>query len=155
MPFIEISAGIKIGSLEVEGRFEDAIRFQTAAGDEVTFVETERGTQLRLEEAIISRAPDGSKVVRVRYIDLDADQVNALGRFCAKQFMSASAGELLARIEGSSKMAIFELEAWNDRARIDEEHPPYDRICNRLREVESALFELRKGLSDPEKRHGQ
>lgn len=149
MPFIKLYDDVAIGEIEVDGRWEGALRCYTFPSD-LTFVETEGGSELRTEELV----PGHLNVSRVRTWQLSADQVNALGIFCSSQFMAASPGELLARIECSTKIAIGELEVWNDRARIDEEHPPYDRIVARLREVESALVELRKGLSDKDKHIG-
>jgi hypothetical protein len=40
----------------------------------------------------------------------------------------------------------IELEAWDDRARIDEEHPPYDELVRALTALHGKCRELREVL---------
>lgn len=134
MPFLEIASGLSIGSIDNEKALR--LRCRPDPSLVLTFVETEEGSELRIEDARRD----------LLALELDATQLRALGLFCVRQFMAAEPGELLARIQCSADMAIAELEAWNERARSDEEHPPYDRIVARLREIEGAREELLKAL---------
>jgi len=75
---------------------------------------------------------------------ISATELAGLVRHLAGWFTDDPA-ETIRQIETSATYVKNELEAWNDRARIDEEHPPYDKLtraldtllteCKRLREV--------------------
>jgi len=51
------------------------------------------------------------------------------------------------QIETCATYVKVELEAWNDRARIDEEHPPYDELVRALVALHGKCRDLREALS--------
>lgn len=81
-----------------------------------------------------------------KQIPLTADQVAELGRFCVEQFCELR--PRLKDIENAAAYVRSALEDWNERARADEEHPPYDQLVARLDEIQAALRAL-----EPVRRH--
>jgi hypothetical protein len=77
---------------------------------------------------------------------LEADHLHALGAWLVGLFMFGTPKNLLAEIRDAATFAIEHLEAWDERAKADEEHPPYVEINNRLRRIEYLLDQLNKGL---------
>ncbi len=60
----------------------------------------------------------------------------------------------IRQIEDLSNYVRSELEAWNDRARADEEHPPYDELTRALDGLLGRCRDLREVLgrfADPPK----
>lgn len=60
----------------------------------------------------------------------------------------------IRRIEDCANYVNTELETWNARARIDEEHPPYDELVRALDDVLGRCRQLREVLgrfADPPK----
>jgi hypothetical protein len=55
--------------------------------------------------------------------------------------------DTIRQIETCATYVRVELEAWNDRARIDEEHPPYDELVRALAALHGKCRELREVLS--------
>lgn len=80
---------------------------------------------------------------------LEADHAHTLGEFLVAGFMSERPSVYLKEIREDVAFALHHLEAWNQRARDDEEHPPYDDITNRLRRIEQSLEQLHRGLRLP------
>jgi hypothetical protein len=74
---------------------------------------------------------------------LSATELAGLSRHLACWFIDDPAATM-RQIEGMAAHVKTELDAWDDRARIDEEHPPYAKLvrvlddligmCRRLRE---------------------
>ncbi len=74
---------------------------------------------------------------------LSATELAGLARHLAEWFADDPA-DAVRQIENCATYVKIELEAWDQRARIDEEHPPYDELaraldallakCRRLRE---------------------
>jgi hypothetical protein len=109
--------------------------------------------RVRLEEedkdgaAILIREPSGatglSGLSAVEVARISSTELAGLVRHLAGWFADDPT-EAIGEIEASVKRVRDDLEAWNDRARIDEEHPPYDDLtraldgaiarCRRLRE---------------------
>lgn len=54
--------------------------------------------------------------------------------------------DMIHQIETCATYVHTELEAWNARARIDEEHPPYDKLTNALDELAGKCRDLRESL---------
>src|SRR6187551_372704 len=74
---------------------------------------------------------------------LSATELVGLTRHLAGWFAEDPTGAL-GQIETHAKHVKTELEAWNDRARIDEDHPPYDDLTRSL----SALLGICRGLRE-------
>lgn len=53
----------------------------------------------------------------------------------------------IRQIENCANYVRTELEAWNDRARIDEEHPPYDELVRALDGLLGRCRDLREVMS--------
>lgn len=123
--------------VRIADRDEDAISLPLN-GVVLRFVETEDGSLVRMLPFETEEDPG------TREFELDAEQTAALGRFCLEMFCDPY--ENLQAIEESYKFALDKLEDWNIRARADEEHPPYDDICNRLRMIGRALGALQRVL---------
>ena len=139
MPFLRQTDTIAIGS--VGG--ENALRLSfPGAPYHLTFIEAEEGCQLQASMMADLYA------VSTTVFNLEADQLNALGRFCVRQFMGEAPQEYLQRIKEATEFTLAQLEAWNDRAKADEEHPPYVDITNRLRQIEHSLEQLGRGLHE-------
>ena len=89
---------------------------------------------------------------------ISATELAGLVRHLAGWFTDDPA-EAIRQIETSATYVKNELEACNDRARIDEEHPPYDKLtrvldvllteCKRLREVGLLADRPKKTLPRP------
>jgi hypothetical protein len=62
---------------------------------------------------------------------LSANELAGLARHLAGWFAD-DPSEALGSIETAAKRVLNELEGWNDRARADEEHPPYDDLTRIL-----------------------
>jgi hypothetical protein len=113
---------------------ERAIVLCTDAATEVLrVVETEDGANLFVNGGTLR-------------LHLEAEHLHALGAWCVWLFMSERPSVLLTEIRGAAMFAIEHLEAWDARAKADEEHPPYVEINNRLRRIEYLLDQLNKGL---------
>lgn len=54
--------------------------------------------------------------------------------------------DMINQIETCATYVHTELEAWNARARIDEEHPPYDKLTNALDVLAGKCRDLREAL---------
>jgi len=54
--------------------------------------------------------------------------------------------DTIQQIETCATYVQTELEAWNARARIDEEHPPYDKLTNALDTLIGKCRDLREAL---------
>jgi hypothetical protein len=102
--------------------------------------------RLRLEE----EDKDGA-VVTIR------DHVGASGAWLSSAELAGLTRELagwfaedpsdaLGEIEAAAKRVRSELEAWNDRARLDEEHPPYDDLTRALDVVLARCKSLREDI---------
>lgn len=52
----------------------------------------------------------------------------------------------LRYIESRAKFVRAELDKWNDRARIDEEHPPYDELTRALGDLLDRCRDLREDI---------
>jgi hypothetical protein len=114
--------------------------------------------RLRLEED-----KDGASAI-VQETDgptwLSATELAGLARHLASWFTD-DPSEAIHQIETSATFVKIELDGWNVRARIDEEHPPYDELtraldallakCRHLREV-GLLAEHPKKSARPEDR---
>ena len=91
---------------------------------------------------------------------LSATELAGLARHLAGWFTD-DPSEAIRQIETCATFVKIELDGWNDRARIDEEHPPYDDLtraldallatCRHLREV-GLLAEHPKKSARPEDR---
>jgi hypothetical protein len=103
-----------------------------AATELLRIVETEDGANLTIP---------GHAVVH-----LEAEHLHSLGEWLVGLFMAERPSVLLAEIRGAAMFALEHLEAWDERAKADEEHPPYVEINNRLRRIEYLLDQLNKGL---------
>ena len=53
----------------------------------------------------------------------------------------------IRQIETCANYVKIELEAWNDRARIDEEHPPYDELTRALTALTDRCRDLREAMN--------
>ena len=87
--------------------------------------------RLRLEED-----KDGALAVIQGHVGpsgawMSATELAGLVRHLGAWF-AADPSEAIREIEAHAKRVKTELEAWNDRARIDEEHPPYDALTQSL-----------------------
>ncbi len=79
---------------------------------------------------------------------LDADMMKAIAIHATGGFCAYTPLENLRRIALATLHTIQKLDAWNDRAREDEEHPPYGEIVAELRLSLHNLLDLGKGLLD-------
>lgn len=120
--------------------------------------------RLRLEES----EKDGATVLSRTVVSEDQIEVygptwlsstELAGLSCQLiDWFSGDLVEKICEIEGQAKDVKRKLEAWNDRARVDEEHPPYDDLtrslevilarCSELREV-PALADGKRGPDEP------
>lgn len=74
---------------------------------------------------------------------LSATELAGLSRHLVDWF-SDDLADKICEIEERAKRVRGELEAWNDRARIDEEHPPYDDLTRSLDAILARCSELRE-----------
>jgi len=74
---------------------------------------------------------------------LSATELVGLMRHLAGWF-AEDPSEAIREIEARASHVRTALEAWNDRARIDEEHPPYDELTRSLDEVIGTCRRLRE-----------
>ncbi len=74
---------------------------------------------------------------------LSAAELAGLTRHLAGWFIDDPA-ETMQRIEAIAKHVAAELEAWDARARSDEEHPPYAKLVAALDELTSTCRRLRE-----------
>ncbi len=74
---------------------------------------------------------------------LSANELAALSQHLVGWF-SDDLADKLGEIEAHAKRVRGKLEAWNDRARIDEEHPPYDDLTRSLDALLARCRELRE-----------
>lgn len=99
--------------------------------------------QLRLEEddkgaaVIVQGQPTGCW--------LSATELTGLVRNLAGWF-SEDPTDGIRFIETRAKLVKTELDKWNDRARIDEEHPPYDELTRALGDLLARCRDLREDL---------
>ena len=123
-----------------------------AAGwnEEHTFRWIEAG-RLRLEE------DDNGSTVKVfterrgpqdhvRSSWLSAAELAGLARELAGWF-AEDPTDTIRQIETCATYVQTELEAWNERARIDEEHPPYDELTRALTDLLGRCRSLRESMS--------
>lgn len=124
----------------LDGQPEDAITFCNSVNiDILRLIETPDGVRVRVGPLATEHDPG------IAEFDLNAEQARALGRFCVQLFCGEPR-EHLVLIKEAAARAIGKLEDWNERARADEEHPPYDDICATLRNINHAIDELEKAL---------
>jgi hypothetical protein len=76
---------------------------------------------------------------------LSATELAGLARNLAAWFAEDPTATI-RQIENSANYVKIELEAWNDRARIDEEHPPYDELTRALDGLLGRCRDLREVL---------
>jgi hypothetical protein len=99
--------------------------------------------RLRLEE------DDKGAVVSVRDLPkgcwLSATELSGLVRHLAGWF-AEDPTDSLRFIEARAKFVRAELDKWNDRARIDEEHPPYDDLTRALGDLLARCRDLREDI---------
>jgi len=76
---------------------------------------------------------------------LSATELAGLVRQLAAWF-SDDPTATIRQIETCATFVKVELEAWNDRARIDEEHPPYDDLTRSLGALLGKCRDLREAL---------
>ena len=74
---------------------------------------------------------------------LSATELAGLTRHLACWFMDDPV-ETIQQIESTIERVKAELDAWDDRARIDEEHPPYAKIVQALDAVIATCKRLRE-----------
>jgi hypothetical protein len=78
-------------------------------------------------------------------VQLSSAELAGLVRHLAGWF-AEDPSESLDEIEAVAKRVRAELEVWNDRARIDEEHPPYDDLTRMLDGLVRRCHGLREDL---------
>lgn len=76
---------------------------------------------------------------------LSAAELAGLARHLAGWFADDPT-DTIRQIEGYAKRVKAELEAWNDRARTDEEHPPYDDLTRVLGNLLACCRSLREDI---------
>lgn len=76
---------------------------------------------------------------------LSATELAGLTRHLAGWF-AEDPSEALAEIEAAAKHVRDALEEWNERARIDEEHPPYDDLTRVLEDLVARCRGLREDV---------
>ena len=76
---------------------------------------------------------------------LSATELAALTRHLAGWF-AEDPTDSIRYIEARAKFVKTELDKWNDRARIDEEHPPYDDLTRALGDLLARCRELREDI---------
>ena len=76
---------------------------------------------------------------------LSATELSGLVRHLAGWF-AEDPTDSLRFIEARAKLVKTELDKWNDRARIDEEHPPYDELTKALDNLLSRCRALREDI---------
>ena len=85
---------------------------------------------------------------------LSATELVGLTRHLAAWFADDPT-DTIRQIETCATYVQIELEAWNDRARADEEHPPYDELTRTLGKVLCKCRDLREVIgrfADKEKK---
>jgi hypothetical protein len=100
-----------------------------------------------------SENPDGAMVEVFGPTWLSATQLAGLSRHLIDWF-SGDLAEKICEIEDQTKAVKKKLDEWNDRARADEEHPPYDDLTRVLDGVLARCRELREvpAIADGKKR---
>ena len=76
---------------------------------------------------------------------LSATELLGLVRHLAGWF-SEDPTDGIRYIESRAKFVKAELDRWNDRARIDEEHPPYDELTRALVDLLDRCRDLREDI---------
>jgi hypothetical protein len=100
--------------------------------------------QLRLEED----ARDGAVVTLkglAKGCAVSATELAGLVRHLAGWF-AEDPTDGIRYIESRAKFVKTELDKWNDRARIDEEHPPYDDLTRALGDLLARCRDLREDI---------
>ena len=82
----------------------------------------------------------------VRSSWLSATELAGLVRELAAWFADDPT-DTIRQIETCAKYVSVELETWNERARIDEEHPPYDELMRALGDLLGRCRDLREVIS--------
>jgi len=77
---------------------------------------------------------------------LSATELASLTRHLASWFAEDPTATI-RQIETCANYVRIELETWNDRARIDEEHPPYDELTRTLDALLARCRDLREVMS--------
>lgn len=77
---------------------------------------------------------------------LTATELANLSRHLAAWF-AEDPTSTIRQIETCANYVKIELEGWNDRARIDEEHPPYDELTRALTALLDRCRDLREVMS--------
>lgn len=105
--------------------------------------EDDKGAMVRARIALPSCPPDGAPVELYGPTWLSATELMGLTRNLTGWFTDDPV-EALQQIEKMAKHVKTELDAWDDRARIDEEHPPYAKLVNVLDGLIKTCRELRE-----------
>jgi hypothetical protein len=90
-----------------------------------------------------SENPDGAMVEVFGPTWLSATQLAGLSRHLIGWF-AGDLAEKICEIEDQTKVVKKKLEEWNDRARADEEHPPYDDLTRSLDVILAMCRDLRE-----------
>ena len=86
---------------------------------------------------------------------LSATELAGLSRHLIGWFSGeGDLAEKICEIEDQTKAVKKKLEEWNDRARADEEHPPYDDLTRSLNVILARCRDLREtpALADGKKK---
>jgi hypothetical protein len=104
--------------------------------------EDDKGATALARTALPDR-PGGDPIELYGPTWLSATELAGLSRQLVDWFCDDLADKI-GEIEQHTKRVRGELEAWNDRARIDEEHPPYDDLTRSLDAILARCRELRE-----------
>jgi len=96
--------------------------------------EDDKGATLLARLAAPGVSPDGFPIELYGPTWLSATELAGLARQLVGWFIEDPA-ETIQQIEATVARVKTELEAWDDRARIDEEHPPYEKLVAALDDV--------------------
>jgi hypothetical protein len=108
--------------------------------------EDDKGATVLARTVVPARAPDGDPTALVELYGptwLSATELAGLSRQLVDWFCDDLADKI-DEIEKRTKAVKRELDGWNDRARIDEEHPPYADLSRSLDAILARCRDLRE-----------
>lgn len=106
--------------------------------------EDDKGARVLIRSVLSNVLPGGRSVeLPSKATHLSATELAGLARELAGWFADDPT-DTIRQIETCATYVRTELDAWNDRARIDEEHPPYDELTRALADLVARCRYLRE-----------